>query len=90
MEHLVFVFHLQTVFFLLAIIFFLMSLVTASPQITLVFLAAFLFYLYKAMRKFYQQGRFKTIFKFFTINIVYFFLALIGTVLVAMVAFALS
>lgn len=88
-EHLVFVFHLQTVFFLLAILFFFSSLIKASGTFLLIFLFAFLFYLYKAMRKFYQQGRFKTIIKFITINITFFFLASIGTVLVAMVAFAL-
>lgn len=88
-EHLVFVFHLQTVFFLLAILFFFSSLIKASGTFLFIFLFAFLFYLYKAMRKFYQQGRFKTIIKFITINITYFFLTTIGTVIVAMVAFAM-
>lgn len=88
-EHLVFVFHIQTVFFLLATIFFLASLIKASGLFLTIFLLAFLLYLYKAMRKFYEQRRFKTIVKFMMINFIFFILTIIGTVIVAMVAFAL-
>lgn len=88
-EHLIFVFHTQTVFFILLTIFFLISLFAANNNITAVFVGLFLIYLFIAMKKFYQQGYIKTFFKFLILNSTYMFLGTIGFVIVAAVAFAL-
>ena len=86
-ENLVFVFHIQTVFFLLLMIFMIIGRITGLGWTTWVFLSLFLFYLYKAMRAFYGQGRFKTIVKFLMLNFSYLILAIIGGVIVSFIAF---
>ena len=86
-ENLVFVFHVQTVFFLLLLIFIVIGRLTDSDLFTWVFLLLFLFYLYKAMRTFYEQGRLKTIVKFFMLNTFFMILAGIGAVVVSFLAF---
>ncbi|SHJ65169.1 DUF3667 domain-containing protein [Aquimarina spongiae] len=78
MEHLVFTFHTQTVFFILIGISILIGQIIHSSAIGITLLL-FLFYLYKAMRKFYNQGRFKTIVKFLLVNVLFFILASIGS-----------
>ena len=90
MEHLVFVFNTQTVFFLLLSIFLLIGFVVEIENVAGVFLLLFLIYLYKAMRNFYQQSRFKTIVKFILLNNYYLFLAFIGFVIVAVISFTAS
>jgi hypothetical protein len=87
MEHLVFVFHTQTVFFLLFIIFYLMNLFVEMESVTWVFITLFLLYLYKALRVFYKQRRFKTIVKYILLNSYYMFLAGVGFVIVSVVSF---
>jgi hypothetical protein len=87
MEHLVFVFHTQTVFFLLLIIFYLMNIFIEMESITWVFILLFLFYLYKALRYFYEQGRTKTIIKYLLLNSYYMFLAGVGFVIVSVLSF---
>lgn len=86
MEHLVFVFHTQTVFFLLMIIYILITLVSdfesAAPYMLL-----FLVYLYMALRKFYQQGWFKTLVKFFILNIIYINIGGIAMLIISFIAF---
>ena len=86
-ENLVFVFHMQTVFFLLLLIFMIIGRFSNSGLITTIFLILFLFYLYKAMRNFYEQGRFKTIVKFVMLNFSFMILATIGAVIVSFLAF---
>jgi hypothetical protein len=86
-ENLVFVFHVQTVFFLLLMIFMIIGRFSESEWITGIFLTIFLFYLYKAMRTFYEQGRFKTIVKFIMLNLFFMILAGIGAVIVSFLAF---
>lgn len=86
-ENLVFVFHVQTVFFLLLMIFMIIGRFSGSDWFTWVFLTIFLFYLYKAMRTFYEQGRFKTIVKFILLNVSFMILAGIGAVIVSFLAF---
>ena len=88
-EHLIFVFHTQTVFFILLTIFFLISLFVSNSDFTLVFTGLFLIYLYIAMKKFYQQGYLKTFFKFMLLNSIYILLGALGLVIVAVIAFAL-
>lgn len=83
MEHLVFVFHTQTVFFLLYIIYNIINLFTDIESASWVFTLIFLIYLYKALRAFYQQGRFKTLVKFVILNGYYMFLAIIGFAIIS-------
>lgn len=90
MEHLVFVFHTQTVFFLLFIIFYLLNFFVVMENIAWVFVILFLLYLYKALRHFYQQSRFKTVLKFILLNGYYMFLALVGFSIVAVLSFLVS
>jgi len=86
-EHLVFVFHTQTVFFILLIFFILFDrLFKTDFGITSVILL-FLFYLFIALRNFYKQGRFKTFVKYIILNSFYFILTLIGGILVSFIAF---
>lgn len=86
-EHLVFVFNVQTVFFLLLIFFTIFNRVLKTDAGIGIFILAFLFYLYKALRNFYKQNRFKTIVKFVILNFIYFMLALVGIVIVSFIAF---
>ncbi len=90
MEHLVFVFHTQTVFFLLFVIFYLLNFFVEMENVLWVFILLFLLYLYKALRFFYQQGRFKTFVKFVLLNSYYMFLAMIGFSIVAVLSFLVS
>lgn len=87
MEHLVFVFHTQTVFFLLFVIFYLLNFFVKMENVSWVFVLLFLVYLYKALRNFYKQKRFKTVIKFILLNSYYLFLAGIGFVIVAIFSF---
>jgi len=90
MEHLVFVFHTQTVFFLLLSIFYLLNLFIPLTNFEWVFITLFLIYLYKALRHFYGQGRIKTFIKFTLLNSYYMFLGFIGFLITTMATFILS
>ncbi len=81
MEHLVFIFHTQTMFFILLGITILLGEIIKSEAVTGIAMLVFLFYLYKAMRTFYNQGRAKTIVKFLLVNVLFFILAGIGSLL---------
>jgi hypothetical protein len=89
-EHLVFVFHVQTVLFLLLSIFYLINLVLKTDAPLFVVFLLFMLYLYMALRNFYEQSRSKTIFKFLILNSFYLFLALIGFVIVSLLSFISS
>ncbi|PRP68153.1 DUF3667 domain-containing protein [Nonlabens agnitus] len=91
MEHMVFNFHLFTFiflsfYFMLAEFAFFESNILASIFFTLIGP----FYLYKAMRNFYKQGRFKTILKFLMINFVFLILILASSSLFVIVSIFLS
>lgn len=88
-EHLIFVFHTQTVFFILLTLFYLLGLATGSESIGWIFTVLFLIYLLIAMKKFYKQGYIKTFFKFCILNIGYIILASIGFAILSAVAFAI-
>ncbi|MDV7186898.1 DUF3667 domain-containing protein [Lutibacter sp. TH_r2] len=90
MEHLVFVFHTQTVFFLLFIIYYILDLFFKMENTAWVFTVIFLIYLYKAMRNFYKQSRRKTILKFIFLNSYYMFLGVIGFIIVTIASFLAS
>lgn len=86
-ENLVFVFHVQTVFFILLSIFYLLNLMLETDGFLVVFTLLFAFYLYKALRYFYNQNRLKTIIKFILLNGFYMFLAFIGFLIIAVLSF---
>ncbi|GAA4270734.1 DUF3667 domain-containing protein [Aquimarina gracilis] len=79
MEHMVFTFHTQTMFFILIGLAILVNQIAGTTTVTGIAILIFLFYLYKAMRKFYNQGRLKTIVKFMLVNVLFFILAGIGS-----------
>ena len=87
-DHLIFVFHTQTVFFMLLSIYFLLEIFGVKPQLW-IFTILFLLYLFIAMRKFYNQGYFKTFIKFIFLNICYFIISSIGISIVLLISFAL-
>lgn len=87
-DHLVFVFHTQTVFFMLLAIYFLAKLFGFTPTLW-IFTVLFLLYLLLAMREFYQQDYFKTFVKFILLNFTYFLISIFGIVIVGLVSFAL-
>ncbi|MEN8124770.1 MAG: DUF3667 domain-containing protein [Bacteroidota bacterium] len=85
-EHLVFVFHVQTAFFIILILTIIIDRIFNTSLISF-FLIIFLFYLYKAMRNFYKQGRFKTLVKHFILNTFFMVMALIGGIIISFLAF---
>jgi len=86
-ENLVFVFHVQTVFFLLLLIFMIVNRITNSNIAIVIFLLTFMIYLYLAMRKFYGQGWFKTLLKYVLLNTAFMFFAILGGVIISFLAF---
>ena len=74
MDHLIFGFHNQSMFLLLLTISLIIELIF-KIELSGLFFLVFLFYLYKAMRNFYAQGRVKTILKFIFLNTIFFILA---------------
>lgn len=79
-DNLIFSFHNQTLLFILLIISFLIDSIFNISTSWLA-LVVFAFYLYKAMRNFYGQGRFKTIIKYLFLNLIFVILAGIGGLL---------
>ena len=79
-DHLIFSFHNQSLLFILLILSLIIDSIfnTASAGW---FLLIFGIYLYKAMRKFYGQGRFKTIVKYIFLNTIFVFLAFFTAIL---------
>jgi len=73
-DNLIFSFHNQSLLFILLIISFLIDAIFSSSTAWIA-VTVFSLYLYKAMRNFYGQGRFKTIIKYLFLNTVYFILA---------------
>lgn len=81
MEHLIFTFHTQTMFFILLGIAILISKIFQNEAYTGITLILFLAYLFMAMLKFYGQNIGKTIVKFILANILFFILAGVGSVI---------
>ncbi len=88
-EHLVFVFHTQTVFFLLLTLFYLVSFFRDQDLMTEVFFGIFLLYLFLALKKFYQQGFFKTLLKFLLVNFSFFIVSIFGVISIIIITFAM-
>lgn len=79
-DHLIFSFHIQSLFFILLIVSFLIDFIF-NLESGGIFILIFCFYLYKSMRNFYGQGRFKTIVKYIFLNTIFFILATMAIVL---------
>jgi hypothetical protein len=80
-DHLVFSFHNQSLLFILLIISWIIDSFFGVNSVG-IFLLIFGIYLYMAMRRFYGQGWFKTIIKYFFLNTVFVFLAMIIVALI--------
>lgn len=89
MEHLIFTFHNQTTWFVLFGIAVLLGYIFNTGWFSGITVFIFLFYLYKAFRRFYQQSRVKTILKFIIINIIFFILAIVATIFSVLASFAI-
>jgi hypothetical protein len=88
-DHLIFVFHSQTVFFMLLTMLYLITFFTSvNLDSAWIFLILFLVYLVIAMKKFYRQSYIKTFIKFLMLNIVFLFLGFIGIIIVSLISFA--
>jgi len=92
MEHLIFSFNVMTFVFVSSIIMLLLEWITLGwlDISSIFFLLIGPFYLYKSMRNFYGQGRFKTILKFFLINFIYFIGLTFGFVLLFLIGIAIN
>ena len=80
-EHLIFVFHLQTVFFILLIFAEILDRIFVTTFFTIGSWLYFIIYLFIAMKKFYQQSKFKTTLKYFLAVVTYSVLTLTGFIL---------
>lgn len=89
MEHLIFTFHNQTTWFVLFGLAILIDSILVTDTAKLIGNILFLIYLYKAFRKFYGQGRVKTVLKFIIINIIFFILAVIAAIFSLLASFAI-
>lgn len=78
MEHLIFAFHVQSTFFVISGVALLLEYIFSVEGYMGFVMLLFLFYLYKAMRKFYGQGRLITFVKFVILNVIFFTLAIIA------------
>ncbi|MFK8060576.1 MAG: hypothetical protein AB8B78_10845, partial [Polaribacter sp.] len=87
-DHLIFAFHTQTVLFMMLGLFLIVSLFIKVEEFWIPVLL-FLLYLYLAMKKFYNQGYIKTFLKFLLLNFWYFILSIFGTIVIALISFAI-
>lgn len=85
--HLIFVFSVQTVFFILLLIFNLFDNIVNTDFGTLLFIPTFLFYLERSMKNFYGQSWWKTFIKMAVLSIIFLILAAIGFVVVSFITF---
>jgi hypothetical protein len=86
-EHLVFVFHQQTVFFLLFLLFYLVDRIFNTNIGMIAFFTIFPIHLFKSMRKFYAQGKFITTLKFIILNLLFVVFASIGAIIISFLGF---
>ncbi len=87
-EHLIFVFNAQTVFFIFVIFAVIIEIFIDFDFISVFILIIFPIHLFISLKKFYEQGFFKTLLKFFFLNFVFFFLSVIGILVAFLLAFA--
>lgn len=77
-EHLIFVFHIQTVVFLWLIFFTIFDRIFDTDIGLLLVAIIFSHYSYRAMKFFYEQSTWKTILKYLLLNFIAFMLVIIG------------
>ncbi len=85
-EHLIFVFNVQTVFFVFLLIGIIIDRIFNIDFFFNIALLGFVIYLFFAMLKFYNQSIGKTFLKFMFLNFVYVFISIFGFMLVAFLA----
>jgi len=88
MEHLIFAFHVQTTFFIIYALGLLLDYFIENWAFIIANMV-FAFYLYKAMRYFYGQGRVKTVVKFVLLNFIFFILAGVAAIISILASFAI-
>lgn len=88
MEHLIFIFHTQSVFFLYLMFFFLFDRIFSTNWGILFLVLGFGYYLYKAMRNFYKQSGIKTFLKYSLLVFIFFVLSLINLAFISIFSFA--
>ena len=90
-NHLVFVFHIQTVFFIFLLILLPLKLILNDTNlpVTRPFTLVFLVYLFLALKKVYQQGYVKTFVKFIFLNLVFSVLCSLGLLIVVAATLAM-
>lgn len=87
MEHLIFIFHIFSFIFLIALICFIPDLIFGDVVFTgIAFAFIGPFYFYKALRNFYKQSRIITLFKFILLNITF----IISSAIAALIFFSIS
>ena len=79
-DHLIFSFHNQSLLFILLILSLVIDSIFDISTVG-IFLLIFGVYLYKAMRRFYGQGRIKTILKYLFLNTAFMVLALFAVIM---------
>ncbi len=89
LEHLIFTFHVQTSFFVMTGLALLLNAIFATESFVGIIILLFLFYLYKALRRFYAQGRFLTFVKFILLNGIFLILALTAAAISLIASFAI-
>lgn len=88
MEHMVFVFYTQSVFFLLLLLFLIIYFFSnGKERLIAIPIVLFAIYLWLAMKKFYQQGWIKTTFKYLLANFSFFIISAIGVTLLTLISF---
>ncbi len=85
-EHLIFVFNVQTVFFVFLLIGISIDRIFDIDFFSNIALLGFTIYLFFAMLKFYNQGIGKTFLKFIFLNFVYVFISFFALMVVAFLA----
>ncbi len=86
-EHLVFVFHVQIVFFILLLLLLLLDRIFSTNIGMIAFFTIFPIHLLLSMRKFYGQGKFITLIKFLLLNLFFAILASIGAIIISFIGF---
>lgn len=81
-DHLIFSFHNTSLLFILLIISYLIDSIF-DVNSNWIFVIIFSMYLFLAIRKFYQQGVFKTIVKYLFLNGIFFILAIVAILLLS-------
>ena len=86
-EHLIFVFNIQTVFFLFQLLGSILEVITNIGYITYVLFFLFFGYLFIALYNFYNQSLLKTSIKYVLINLVLLIVSILGLFFITFLAF---